>query len=270
MSKKKTLLSESQIRSFMKLAQLAPLTPGFVQGIKENAEDLEEGRGMRMRGEDEIEEMRHARDEDEIEESHGNGKVELGEPDDGLGRRRDRAGQLEEDAHEEEELDATEDELGAEDATADEEADELAADDAALAGPAPAARMVSIDDFLSALETALETAVGEEVEIDSDEADLEADEADVEADEDALDDAEDALDDVDGLLEDTVTEAAHDEEELEEGTHKDDDLKDNEPGGRGHKKGDKADINESDNAELVEAITKKVAKKIIMEALSSK
>ena len=209
MSKKKTLLSESQIRSFMKLAQLAPLTPGFVQGIKENAEDLEEGRGMRMRGEDEIEEMRHARDEDEIEESHGNGKVELGEPDDGLGRRRDRAGQLEEDAHEEEELDATEDELGAEDATADEEAD-------------------------------------------------------------ALDDAEDALDDVDGLLEDTVTEAAHDEEELEEGTHKDDDLKDNEPGGRGHKKGDKADINESDNAELVEAITKKVAKKIIMEALSSK
>ena len=50
---KKTLLNESQIRSFMKLAKLEPLTPGFVQGLTESTDDLDEGRGgMRMRAED--------------------------------------------------------------------------------------------------------------------------------------------------------------------------------------------------------------------------
>ena len=39
---KKTLLNESQIRSFMKLAKLEPLTPGFVQGLTESADELEE------------------------------------------------------------------------------------------------------------------------------------------------------------------------------------------------------------------------------------
>jgi hypothetical protein len=34
MSNKKNLLNESQIRQFMKLASLTPLTPGFVEGLK--------------------------------------------------------------------------------------------------------------------------------------------------------------------------------------------------------------------------------------------
>ena len=62
MSKNKTILSESQIRQFMKLAKLEPLTPGFVEGLTEEKhadEDLEEGRGVRMRGEDEeVDEVR--------------------------------------------------------------------------------------------------------------------------------------------------------------------------------------------------------------------
>ena len=263
---KKTLLSESQIRTFMKLAKLEPLTPGFVQGITENAEDLDEGRGMRMRGEDEIEEMRHARDEDEVDEvrtglgpdydlerpkrGHGGGTG----PEDGI---REDEGAMEEAAHEEAELDATEDELGAEDEKADELEDDLKADDAALA--APAARMVSIDDFLSALESALESAVGEEVEIDADEAELDVAD-DAEADADALDADADALDaDADAL--DTLDEAAHDED-LDEAMHKDEELEE-----AAH---EDEKLEESANAELVEAITKKVAKKIIMEALSSK
>ena len=53
MSNKKNLLNESQIRQFMKLAKLEPLTPGFVKGLAESntiEEDLEESHG-RGRGE---------------------------------------------------------------------------------------------------------------------------------------------------------------------------------------------------------------------------
>ena len=32
---KKNLLNESQVRQFMKLAKLEPLTPGFVEGLSE-------------------------------------------------------------------------------------------------------------------------------------------------------------------------------------------------------------------------------------------
>ena len=38
----KTLLSEAQIRQFMKLAKLEPLTPGFVHGLRETYTPLEE------------------------------------------------------------------------------------------------------------------------------------------------------------------------------------------------------------------------------------
>jgi len=51
-SNKKNLLNEAQIRQFMKLAKLGPLTPGFVHGLTERTaeEDLEESHG-RGRGE---------------------------------------------------------------------------------------------------------------------------------------------------------------------------------------------------------------------------
>lgn len=242
---KKTLLSESQIRQFMKLAKLEPMTPGFVEGLTEKKhadEDLEEGRGMRMRGEDdeleegemrrdedELDEMRHARDEDEVDESHGNGKVELGGVDDGLGRRRDRAGIME-DEHAELEVDAAE----MEDAAGDELEMDAELEAPAEAPAADAGKMVSVDDFLSALERALEDAIGEEVEIDADEV----------ADEEPAD----ALDDEPA---DDMMEAKHeDDEKLEEGEH--------------------ADKEEKVDEALMESITKRVAKRILMEALSTK
>ena len=73
---KKTLLNESQIRSFMKLAKLEPLTPGFVEGLTESTDDLEEGRGMRMRAEDELDEMRGDKDEmDEVRADAAGGPI---------------------------------------------------------------------------------------------------------------------------------------------------------------------------------------------------
>ena len=152
----KNLLNESQIRQFMKLSNLTPLAPGFVNGLKET-----HGRGLNDQG--------------------------YGQDQSSPGR---RVKVSEAFGEEEEELDATEDELGAEDDFADEEADELDSDmpdememDVA-ADVGGDSRMVSVDDFLSALETALESAMGEEVEIDADEVDQE-EEIDAEVDADA-------------------------------------------------------------------------------------
>jgi hypothetical protein len=100
--------------------------------------------------------------------------------------------------------------------------------------------MVSVEDFLSALERALEDAMGEDVEIDAD-----ADEAD--ADEPA----------------DDMMEAAHeDDEKLEEGEHADKEEKVDEAA--------HADKEEKVDEALMESITKKVAKRILMEALNVK
>ncbi len=72
---KKTLLSESQIRQFMKLAKLEPLTPGFVEGLTESADELEERSktkpkpGAMYEEEEAVEEgMGMYRDEDEMDE----------------------------------------------------------------------------------------------------------------------------------------------------------------------------------------------------------
>ena len=241
---KKTLLSESQIRQFMKLAKLEPLTPGFVEGLTENTEeleergmmrmrdeddDLDEGRGMRrdedeveegMRGmrraEDEVDEMRMRGEDDEVDESHGRGRGEgaagYGAPDQNTRleeEEEDMAADAMDDAGDEMEMDA-----------------ELEAP--AEAPAADAGKMVSVDDFLSALERALEDAMGEEVEIDSDEV----------VDEEPAD-AMDAMDD----------EPEDADEMMEEGEH-----------------GDKEEVDEA----LMESITKRVAKRILMEALSTK
>ena len=169
MSKKK-LLNESQVRQFMKLAKLEPLTPGFVNGLAEG-------------------DMSYRDDEEDLEESHGRGKGEgaagYGSPDANT--------RLEEEEDLEADLDATEDELGDMDAEADaegEEIDDLEADlDMDAEAPAPAeGRMVAVDDFLAALETALEDAMGEEVEIDSEEVEDEAPVDDVEMDVELTDD----------------------------------------------------------------------------------
>ena len=277
MSDKKNLLSESQIRQFMKLASLTPLASGFVGGLTE-------------------------RTADEIEESHGRGAKEgaagYGSPDqnsrnEGMGMYRD------------DDLEATERELGDMDDDVhdkDEEIDDLEAD---LDAEAPAAdagegRMISVDDFLSALESALEGVMGDEVEIDSDEM---ADEEEVEvADVDMGDDA--------GMEMDVEVE---DEEMLDEtgakrdGESKGDKGKDKEDpedrdySGHGMRKHDKSDTkpgeedfttkkgmkkktgpgdayeddkkkNESTEAndDLVEAVTKRVAARILKSALAKK
>jgi len=149
---KKALLNESQVRQFMKLASLQPLTPGFVEGLTKGDPD------------------------EEMDESHGRGRREgaagYNKPDNNT-----RPKGLTEEEDLEAELGATEDELGAEDQFADEEADEL--DD--LEGPeelAPeggADKMISVADLLTALESAIEEVTGEEVETELD-PDLEADE----------------------------------------------------------------------------------------------
>ena len=243
---KKTLLNESQIRQFMKLAKLEPLTPGFVEGLTENTEeleergmmrmrdeddDLDEGRGMR-RDEDEMDEMRMRGEDDELDEvradAAGGGLQDARR---GHGRGRGPADRLEE---EEEVEDMAADAM-------DDAGDEIEMD-AELEAPAeaPAAdagKMVSVDDFLSALERALEDAMGEEVEIDSDEV--------------ADDEPADALDAADDEPADDMMEAKHeDDEKLEEGEH--------------------ADKEEKVDEALMESITKRVAKRILMEALSTK
>jgi len=200
---KKSLLNESQVRQFMKLAKLEPLSPGFVEGLKEGA-----GR-MSMRDEDELEEVRS--------DAAGGGLEDARR---GHGRGRGPTDRLEEEEDMEMDVDAAE----MEDAAGDDEEIEM---DAELEAPVDAdvgGKMVAVDDFLSALETALESAMGEEVEIDAD-----ADDAD--------------LDDEPAEIEAPVDDAPADVEV------------DDEMG--------------ADDA-LMEAVTKRVAKRILMEALSTK
>jgi len=163
---KKSLLNESQVRQFMKLASLQPLASGFVEGLTKGDPD------------------------EEMDESHGRGRREgaagYNKPDNNT-----RPKGLTEEEDLEAELGATEDELGAEDQFADEEADEL--DD--LEGPeAPAPdegadKMISVADLLAALESAIEEVTGEEVETEMD-PDLEADEEEADLDVDVADDME--------------------------------------------------------------------------------
>jgi hypothetical protein len=208
----KNLLNESQIRQFMKLAKLEPLTPGFVEGLSET-----HGRGM------------------------NDGPQYVG---------RRRVQEVEElDA----ELGAEETELGAEDEIAAEEGAEL--DDMEVAEPeAPAddGRMISVDDFLGALETALEGVMGDEVEIDSSEMSDEApeEEEEMEMDVELAPDGGDEM------------EMDAEEDELMEGA--DDDASDDDDD-----KAKKANVNEVTD-ELVEQITKRVAVRILKSALAKK
>lgn len=172
---KKSLLNESQVRQFMKLAKLEPLSPGFVEGLKENYGSMP------------------GRDEDELDEA------------------------VEDDM--EMEVDPAEMEdvvIGDEEADLEMDAELEAPVDADVGG-----KMIAVDDFLAALETALESAMGEEVEIESDD-----------------------LDDEPAELEAPV----------------DDELAGPAP------VGDEMGVDDA----LMEAVTKRVAKRILMEALSTK
>jgi len=236
---KKNLLNESQVRQFMKLASLEPLTPGFVGGLTEKqqgAVDKEDehlgakdgaesgkkqsmkDRRKEMRGEDRAEgddpaaveetkdytakkekpgadkrkgaEKRGA--EGTLAKTKGHGKVDYVDESHGRGKREGAAGYgaLDNNSRLEEEEDPAELEgdiehdLGDDSLEGDEEAlgdeDEIAGE---LGDAGGEGRMVSVDDFLAALESTLEGFLDDEVEVDASEMGGEDEvEADVELD----------------------------------------------------------------------------------------
>jgi len=175
MSKKEQLLTETQVRQFMKLANLQPLTPGFVSGLSEAhpdleapaAVDLEEtgpGPGIITK----VPRVEDDEDEDEVKESHGRGR---GETDAGHGSpdaRDDKAGAR---LREEDEYDEFEEENAEDDLEHAEDLEVDAAEDLGDVGleSEGGGREVSVDDFLAALEVALESVLGDEVEVDQEE-----------------------------------------------------------------------------------------------------
>ncbi len=223
MSDKKNLLNEGQVRQFMKLARLEPLTTGFVEGLTTTTAK-------------------------ELEETHGRGTNDPGYGADNTSPGR-RVKVAEAEAGPGELEDFAADDLADDSVEGDEEAahDELEAD--AELGTADEGRTVSVDDFLAALESALEAAMGDEVEVDASE--MEVEEVPVE-DEMEVDDVE-VEDDM--LEEDKAYTSKKEkpgadkrkgaEKRGAEGTK----LKQDEPGGRGHKKGDDAYVNEEQGAD---------------------
>ena len=254
---KKNLLNESQVRQFMKLAKLEPLTPGFVMGIDET-----QGRGVPPgevdRGIDNTTPGRRVRIKEEDEEAQMH---DLEDADADM----DHAEDLEDDAEED---------LGDVDME-------------------PAGRTIDVDDFLSALETALEGVLGDEVEIDSDEME---DDLEPEAEDDFAPEGDEVVADVeveDDLMEEVATEGT--DEELEEAVQKGSDKEEDESleqdgperdkdmSFKGRRKVARADArkkkddkkkkkNESTDAtdDLVEQITKRVAARILKSALTKK
>tara|TARA_R110002020_G_scaffold33769_1_gene102619 strand:+ start:7947 stop:8792 length:846 start_codon:yes stop_codon:yes gene_type:complete len=278
----KNLLNEAQVRQFMKLARLEPLTPGFVEGLKGHTDgDLGEVRtprppndameGERGRG--------HSGGNYRLKEEAPEGELALDAEDDLAG------GSPEEDAEAAVDMEKMDAEEGAE------------------------GRQVSVDDFLAALESALEEVMGDEVEIDTDDM---GDEEEVEMDVD-LDDAESMEDDTEMNMElqeeegskwkggeheykrrekkgkvgkragdvgghyktgetDKPKEKSSDEPESEKkwGGNKGDEPREWDPKTKTKRK--KTDFAESTEAndELVEAITKRVAARILKSALTKK
>ena len=195
---KKNLLNESQVRQFMKLASLEPLSPGFVHGLteKQGADDREDehlgaedgkeadkkqsekDRRKEMRGE--RRKKGEAGDPVPTQESHGRGRQEGAA---GYGHADNNSRLEEEEDPAELEGDIAHD-LGDDSLEGDEEAlgdeDEIAGELGAEGGEG---RMVSVDDFLAALESTLEGFLDDEVEVDASEMGGEDEvEADVELD----------------------------------------------------------------------------------------
>jgi len=193
MSNKKNLLNETQIRQFMKLASLQPLTPGFVSGLTERVEeDLEEGT------------------EEEIDESAGRGSNEYNKP----GQRRSGGGEpvaelvyRDEDEGLESEFGEPEDDLDAGDPLAGEEDVELdGAEDVDMGVEVETS--LTIRQVVSAIEAALEELLPNE-EVDAEY--VGDDDMDVEV-EDEFAPEGDVVDDVEIDAEEELQES--DEEEI--------------------------------------------------------
>ena len=242
---KKALLSESQIRQFMKLAQLQPLANGFIRPHT-NAFITESPSASRQ----ELEELRTGvkgglgPSDGTANQGHGRGK---GVAASGALFEDDDVAELEgEMAHD----------LGDDSLEGDEEAagDELEIDaELELGDEAAGARVVDVDEFLSALEVALENVLGDEVEIDSDEIE----DVDAEAEPEFAPEGEDVVADEEIELRES------DDEELEEGTKEGDVRKTSR---RAYEKNESTKADE----DLVEQITKRVAARILKAALRKK
>jgi|TARA_R110000765_G_scaffold117730_1_gene211655 hypothetical protein len=227
---KKTLLNESQVRQFMKLASLTPLTQGFVEGLSNSSKlkELRTGRSGALGPRNGAHSAGHGRGQGEAPDGS------LYEEEDPTELEGEIATDLGDDSLEgDEEAMGDEEEIGA----------ELAPEPAADEG-----RMIAVDDFLAALESALETTMGDEVEIDSDEM----------SDEEAPAPAPEAEDDFAPEGEEVVADAEMEDEMMEEGTSEDCDDDD--------KKKKSAEASD----DLVEQITKRVAARILKSALTKK
>ena len=146
---KKNLLNESTIRKFMKLASIEPLASDFLGRIQESDEELEEGRDK-----EEVDEAKH---DDDLEEGR--------DKDDDLEEGRDKD-DMDEAAHDED-LDERGDMMFKD--------DEEEVDMGMGMGDEAGGKMVDVDAFISALESALETAMGEPAEVEYEEDDMEMD-----------------------------------------------------------------------------------------------
>tara|TARA_R110000824_G_scaffold111463_1_gene259896 strand:+ start:1505 stop:2398 length:894 start_codon:yes stop_codon:yes gene_type:complete len=222
--KNKKLLSEGQVRQFMKLANLGALNPGFIHGLHEQ-EGLRIPKGhdpdalakpeqaIATTGASKLDmpatnltpkvpstpkpprALQQRNPEAGMKrESHGRGADEgdagYGHPD---ARQRPAGARLREQDEDLENMDMEFEDEEVEDIDMGLEDEDLEGE---LEGPPEGGREVSIDDFLVALERALEDVMGEEVEVSQDdeegledeelEADLEGDELDLELEDEEL------------------------------------------------------------------------------------
>jgi hypothetical protein len=258
----KTLLNESQIRQFMKLARLEPLAQGFVEGLSDTSylAELRTGKTGALG-------PRSGR----ANPGHGRGQGEAAD------------GSLFEQPMDPELGGEEELEVGAEEELPVGGEEELEADvEMAPAAAADEGRMVAVDDFLAALESALEDVMGDEVEIDSDEM---APEEEEEAPDEFAPEGDEVVADLEVGAEEELMETGAEDTGASAG-----DESETDPGEEDYttKKGKKkkstkdawdrrqaakpAEKNESVKAtdELVEQLTKRVAARILRSALTKK
>jgi|TARA_R110002110_G_scaffold203425_1_gene414540 hypothetical protein len=247
----KTLLNEVQIRQFMKLAQLEPLSSGFIDERRETRPPGHAATSTHGRSDKPIPGTDLMAEEEDRAELEGDIAHDLGD----------------------DSLEGDDEALGDEEEMAAEEPAEDEGED----------RTIQVKDFLSALERALEDVMGEEVEMDTsamededaldDAADMDMGAADMDMDM-AVDDEDEEM------LEEEKKQGADDREDERLGakdgkeSDKKQSMKDRRKEMRGARRadgesGDPVPTQESTEAndDLVEQITKRVAARILKAAL---
>ena len=298
MSKKEHLLTETQVRQFMKLANLQPLTPGFVNGLSETHPDWGMGKREKSRtrpGEEDytwrkgrkskthrgvdLEETgpglgaitkvpRDEDDEDEadVKESHGRGRGEgaagYGKPDDN-GRAGARLREVEID--EEIVAPGTTTPAGRKEDKKKRRRDEDMSTSGGSTGPTNPGSYRDDEDEWENAEDDLDHAEDLEVDAEEDLGDI-GDEAAMAG------GREVSVDDFLAALEVALEDVLGDEVEVDQ----EDDVEEEEVADLGLENGDEIEMEmgavEEDPAlqEMISTITKRVAKRIVKEALKKK